>query len=80
MERRRLWIDAGEVVDGDVVEVRQPDDQRERDFPLALLIVGVGGFVHSENPDKLILRQITVFPKIPKPRIVHERLQSEVSQ
>ena len=37
VEGRGALVDAGDVVEGDVVEVGKPYDQRDGDFPLALL-------------------------------------------
>jgi hypothetical protein len=75
VEGRGALVDAGDIVDGDVVEVRKLDNQREGDFPLALLIVGIGGFVHPEGLHKLLLRQVAVLPQIPQTWVVHPILQ-----
>ena len=60
----------GDVVDADVVELRQPDDEGEGDLALALLVVGVGGFVHAKHGNQLILCQVVVFAKIAEAAVV----------
>lgn len=52
----------GDVVDADVVELRQPDDEGEGDLALALLVVGVGGFVKAQGCDELVLGEVVIFP------------------
>ena len=76
VEERGALVDAGDVVEGDVVIVCKPDDQREGDFPLALLIVGIGGLVHTESLHKLLLRQVAVLSQVPQARVVHPFLQA----
>ena len=76
IEGRGTLVDAGDIVDGDIVEVGQSDDQREGDFPLALFIVGIGGLVHPEGFHKLLLRQVAVLPQVPQARVVHPFLQA----
>ena len=52
----------GDVVDGHVVQLGQADDQGEGNFALALLVVGVGGFVKAQGCDELVLGEVVIFP------------------
>lgn len=47
-----------------MIEVRKLDDKGKGRLALSLLVVGVGGFVHAEFLDKLVLGKVGIFPQI----------------
>ena len=64
VQRCRFDVDSGDVIDRDVIILRQCNDQRKRYFPFSLFIVGICGLVHPKNMNKLFLRQVTIFSKV----------------
>ena len=70
MQGAGLVGEAGDVIQTYVIHLGQPDGQTEGDFPFALLVIGIGGLVHSQPGYQLILGHIMILPQIPQTLIM----------